>query len=382
MNCRISIIILLLFFILISGCVKEIEETQKITTSGIITKDEIWSGEIHITGDITVPEEITLTIMPGTNIYVKANYDDTGIGEGHIIDEVTDIDPSTLPEYTQTHIKFNILGSLNAVGNPDNYIIFTSDAKEPYNTDWDGIIFEESSQGELKYVIVEWVHTGPALHGTDNVKISHSIIRHTFWGGLHAFQNSPVFEHNVLDDIGHEAFDTHKASPIIRYNNITHARTAVVFNYYDLDTKKPLIFENNIIKDSSSIAQLQENAYAIFKNNKFIGSNDTGGPWHYKGFTLDSQEHTRCLGLADNVNVEIVNNEFVNIRGPPICYEKIGPNMGIGHTTKTPEPFNISGPVKILIKNNFFDKHLDEETLNEMKNDLDNVVLINNKYKE
>ncbi len=382
MNCRISIIILLLLVILINGCVKEIEVTQKITTSGIITKDEIWSGEIHITGDITVPEGVTLTIIPGTKIFVMANYDDTGLGGGHIIDEVTDIDPSALPEYTKTHIKFNILGTLNAIGNHDNYILFTSDAIEPYNTDWDGIIFEKSSSGELKYVIVEWVHTGPALHGTDNVKITHSIIRHTFWGGLHAFQNSPIFEYNVLEDIGHEAFDTHKASPIIRYNNISHARTAAVFNNYNLNTNEPLVFENNTIRDSSSIAQLQENSFAIIKNNKFIGSNDTGGPWHYKGFTLDSQEHTRCLSLADNVNVEIINNEFENIMGPPVCYEKIGPNMGIGHTTKTPEPFNISGPVKILIKNNFFDKQLDKETLNKMKIEVDNVNLINNKYKE
>lgn len=376
-------ILISLSIIFLAGCVKDDVQisriTPRITTSGVLSSDEVWSGNISITGDINIPAGVTLTIMPGTIIYMKANYDDTGLGGEHIIDEITNIDPSATPKYTQTHINFNIRGALYAIGEPDNFIIFTSDAQNPYNTDWDGITFEKGSKGELKYVIVEWTHTGPALHETDNVKVSHSIIRHTFWGGLHAFQNSPIFEYNVLDDIGHEAFDTHKASPIIRFNNISHARTAVVFNYYDLNTEKPLIFENNIVKDSSSIAQLQENAYAIIRNNKFIGSNDTGGPWHYKGFTLGSELHSGCLGLADNVNVEIINNEFKGINGPSICYEKIGPNQGIGHTTNVPELFEIVGPVKILIKDNKFDKKEDEIFLNELK-ELDNVEIFDNEF--
>lgn len=366
----------ILMIILASGCVAH---TPRITTSGVLTEDEAWSGDINITGDITIPDGVALTIVPGTKIYMSANHDDTGLGGGHIIDEATNADPSATSEYTRTHIKFNIQGALYAIGKPDNYIVFTSDAEEPYNTDWDGIIFEKGSKGELRYVIVEWAHTGPALHETDNIKVSHSIIRHTFWGGLHAFQNSPVFEYNILDDIGHEAFDTHKASPTIRYNNISHARTAVVFNYYDLNTEEPLIFESNIIRDCSSMGQLQENAYAIIRNNTFIGSDDTGGPWHYKGFTLDSEQHSSCLGLADNVNVEITGNVFEGLLGPSICYELVGPNMGIGHTTEVPEPFDIAGPVKILIKDNKFDKKEDELYLNELT-EWDNVELIDNVF--
>ena len=36
------------------------------TRSGEIDEDEIWSGEIFVTGDIFVEKNATLTIMPGT----------------------------------------------------------------------------------------------------------------------------------------------------------------------------------------------------------------------------------------------------------------------------------------------------------------------------
>ena len=202
----IKVSVILILFILVSGCVQQGNyrndssvEIASGNKTGTIFNDEVWSGTIHVTGDIYVPDGVTLTIEPGTVVQIRANYDDTGQGGEHIIDEATNIDPSASPEYTQTHISFNIRGTLIAVGTPDNKITFTSDADSPYNTDWDGMTFESSSSGELKYCIIEWVHTGPALHGTNDVKISHSEIRHTFWGGIHAFQNSPVFEYRQDD---------------------------------------------------------------------------------------------------------------------------------------------------------------------------------------
>jgi hypothetical protein len=50
------------------------------TTSGALTADETWSGEVNISGDITVPAGVTLTLQPGTVIRFPALYDDTGGG--------------------------------------------------------------------------------------------------------------------------------------------------------------------------------------------------------------------------------------------------------------------------------------------------------------
>lgn len=43
------------------------------TTSGNLYMDEVWSGIHHLYGDVTVPEGITLTILPGTQIIVDGN---------------------------------------------------------------------------------------------------------------------------------------------------------------------------------------------------------------------------------------------------------------------------------------------------------------------
>ena len=79
------------------------------------------------------------------------------------------------------------------------------------------------------------------------------------------------------------------------------------------------------------------------------------------------------------MNVEIVNNIFSNFEGSAICYEKIGPNKGIGHTTNIPEPFEIIGPIKIWIKNNIFNGSDDLEFLNELTA-WENVEVTNNYY--
>ncbi len=350
--------------------------------SGIIERNETWSGTMLITGDFDVGEGVTLSITPGTKVIFTANRDDRGSGDsGHIIDELTRYDPTSSDEYARTHVHFSVHGRLEAVGTPEERIIFTSDADEPYNTDWDGMTFHPGSSGLLEHCIIEYTHFGPGAYGTDDLNVSYCEIRHTFWGGLHAFMGSPVFEHNVLDDIGHEAFDTHKADPVIRHNNISHTRVALVFNNHNQETGNPVRFENNIIRDSSQMAQLQENAYAVIRYNTFIGSDDTGGPWHYKGFTLDTENHSQGIALADNVNVEISGNTFTGIAPPAIRYELVGPNMGIGHTTSVPETFEIGdNPVKILVSGNSFDDIADEQHLENLTESWENVEVSGNSF--
>ena len=51
-----------------------------ITTSGVLFQDEVWSGEVHITGDVVIPEGITLTVRAGTTITFMPNSSDNDVG--------------------------------------------------------------------------------------------------------------------------------------------------------------------------------------------------------------------------------------------------------------------------------------------------------------
>ncbi|THB77208.1 MAG: right-handed parallel beta-helix repeat-containing protein [Desulfobulbaceae bacterium] len=351
---------------------------RPLLKSGKIEESETWSGLVEITGDITIPAGITVTIMPGTTVAIRANSDDQQRGGDHIIDEITNQDPSARAEYTRTHISIDISGSLVAAGKHDQPIRFTSSHPFPRHTDWDGIKFLKGSSGILKHCVVEWAHTGPALHDTDDVVVSHSIIRHIFWGGLHAFRNQPLFEFNYLDDIGHEAFDTHRASPVIRHNVILRARNAFVFNHYHVQSGKPVVFEDNIVRDCSNMGQLQENNYSMIRRNIFVGSDRKIGPWVYQGFVLDAEPHSVGMGLADNVRVTIEDNRFAGISGFPIYYERIGPNGGIGHTTKTPEPFEIIGAQSVRIARNVFWGEGAEPSLKMLREQIPDIEITRN----
>lgn len=66
-------ILLLLFFIF-----SQVSIARALTTSGVLTDNEIWSGKVYITGDVIVPKNVTLTIKANTVINFtpyKSDYD-------------------------------------------------------------------------------------------------------------------------------------------------------------------------------------------------------------------------------------------------------------------------------------------------------------------
>ena len=51
-------------------------DSNQPTTSGVLGGDETWSGEVDITGDVTVPAGVTLTLEAGTTVRFLALNDD------------------------------------------------------------------------------------------------------------------------------------------------------------------------------------------------------------------------------------------------------------------------------------------------------------------
>jgi hypothetical protein len=52
-----------------------------VTASGVLPGDTTWSGEVLVTGDVTVPAGATLTVEPGAVVRFAALSDDTAGGE-------------------------------------------------------------------------------------------------------------------------------------------------------------------------------------------------------------------------------------------------------------------------------------------------------------
>ena len=70
------------------------------TQAGNIPSDEIWSGTIEVTGNVIVPQTVTLTIEPGTEILFA---DDTGLYiDGKLTATGTSAEPITFSSSSTT----------------------------------------------------------------------------------------------------------------------------------------------------------------------------------------------------------------------------------------------------------------------------------------
>ena len=186
-----------------------------VKKSGVINKDEVWSGTIYVTGDINVVEGVTLTILPGTVIKIALT-DDQHKGSD---EPFTDINfPKDPPFYEKEKITIRIAGTLNAIGTSDKRIVFTSVSENPTTYDWTGI---DIFHGRLEYAIVEYALGNVQLQQYSDVVVANSIIRHSLGcciGVGHSKSISPQILNNEIYNCGHEGIDNAGGSALIKGN--------------------------------------------------------------------------------------------------------------------------------------------------------------------
>jgi hypothetical protein len=109
------------------------------------------------------------------------------------------------------HITINILGTLHAVGTPEQMITITSDSPAPTRYDWNRFHF---NSGILSYSIVEH---GWLVNAGEGAEVSHNDIKHI--GGCGTCVSGEVLiEYNTISDAGHELIGMGDCSPVVRYN--------------------------------------------------------------------------------------------------------------------------------------------------------------------
>jgi hypothetical protein len=284
----ISLSVLICIIILISGCIqqkpKSPVEIHNQNISGKIKQDQIWSGEIKVTGDIEVKEGVTLTILPGTVVKVVAFSDDQHSGVDHPRDPSYPKDPDRIE--TQS-IQIIIRGVLNATGTPDKRIIFTSDNENPTTYDWDGLhIFH----GRLEYATVEYARYNNFQESSD-VIVANNVFRNILECCLcvgHSKPISPQILNNDIYNCGHEGIDYAGGSALIKGNHFHR--------------------ENPEIQPDPSIGGVgivvYKNAYPIIEDNVFEKNSDA---LLFLGSSLQKEEPGKKVIIKNN---RIENNDI------------------------------------------------------------------------
>jgi nitrous oxidase accessory protein NosD len=109
----------------------------------VLTTDTLWKGEVVLTGDILVPQGVTLTIAPGTVIRVSSA-------------ESTKTDP----EYLSPLVELTVRGTLRAAGDSRAPITFVA-AGVRKESAWAGVIIDNGN-ASLRHCRIESAET--ALH--------------------------------------------------------------------------------------------------------------------------------------------------------------------------------------------------------------------------
>ncbi|MBN2610399.1 MAG: right-handed parallel beta-helix repeat-containing protein [Bacteroidales bacterium] len=263
---------------------------------GTLAGNTVWDKDtIYVSCDITVPEKVTLTVMPGTRILFTGPY------------------------------KIFVNGTIKAVGTDQDRVVFISSDTSAINSAnfWRGMVFERSfyktDTSVLKYCSFQYGRATEIKR--DNVIISNCLFDKCSaqnGGGIVIFNSSPLienskFSNNTVTNTGgaiscldEDAFDGLDTKPVIRgnefynnrarhggafysggagpvlSNNIIHHNQAgyggALYFYYRSRTA-PVIFNNLIYKNTATYeggAIFYDESRLSYQFNNTIVKNEAG----------------------------------------------------------------------------------------------------------
>lgn len=163
--------------------------------TGELTKSEVWAGKILITGDVIVPEGMTLTIQPNS---------------------IVGFDPASGVHQLIVH------GTLFAEGELDRFITFGSLGTEdnpPTAGDWFGILLEETCvNSRLTYCRIRHADTGVVCR-SDSVQVENSMLTDNELAIL-CDDVAPLISQNEINKNGSAIKCINDAAPEITGNTI------------------------------------------------------------------------------------------------------------------------------------------------------------------
>ncbi len=195
-NFGLAFILFLLF-----SCSDDNKDVEtKIIDGYKLTKNEIWSGEIQLRGDIEIPEGITLTILAGTKIYIAT--------EGLVYDD----------GFEDRFVDIFVHGKLIINGTPGSIIEIKSDSAEPGNEDWWGIGVSSDGEIKMEYCRISDSYYGVFIFSGDH---SSSQFNNCLFSNVHSSiidmgENNLVFNHSsfIGDDYGYDLWGSDKTATI------------------------------------------------------------------------------------------------------------------------------------------------------------------------
>ena len=209
-----------------------------------IFTDTVWSGTVFINGVVTVYEDITLTIEPGTVImFKKKDTTENGFGENEMY----------------------IRGEIVAEGTPEKPITFTSAEKVKQPGDWIAInmMVSEEKRNIFKHCIVEYSLHGFHAHYSE-MKLINCEVRENLLGIQFQDSTVTITDCNVHDN--NQAIQFRDAKLKISGTKIINNNIGIRSVYSEIE------FTDNIIKGCSMVGYQVRGSKVNISGSRFENS--------------------------------------------------------------------------------------------------------------
>ena len=338
--------------------------SHAVTTSGSLVADEVWSGMINLTGDVTVPAGVTLTIEAGTEVVFPAEADDMAGGNDTVLTELI------------------VSGSLVAVGTEGSPILFTSGAfLFDSKGDWGGIRINSRESLTMRHCTIEYAGLGVEYRATglnSSAAIENSIIRETGGDGIAIYAeagavrtvsvtNNEVYSNdgigiriqatgentiltnaitgNKVHDNGSYGiyFDTQnyaKSTSTVSnneiYNNVTYGLCSYGYNYAQVSAQ----ITGNTIHDSGMGVYIFNNSYTTSPSLKIadntIYNSTTGIYCQTQNNNASMSPVIEGNNIYNNtgIGIHVYGNRYQNFNNPTIQHNTITNNDSDGIQVK------------------------------------------------
>lgn len=172
--------------------------------SGVISRDLTLSGEILLTGDLLILPGRTLTLMPGTKVFVRKA-------------ESSKIDPEYLSSLTEILVR----GTLQAEGTVLAPIFFLPETPLAVSeVAWAGIILDRAGASSIEHARIEGADQG-ILSISSSPQLLDNTIRHCRYGLVVQGRGSATIHGNRIEAGEGGVFVLAGATPDIADNRIS-----------------------------------------------------------------------------------------------------------------------------------------------------------------
>jgi hypothetical protein len=208
----LGIILVLLLFGCVAPAPPPAADPQQLPEiGGTLSGDLTLDGNYLLASDLHVPAGITLTIKPGTRVYIQPT-------------DSTKIDP----EFLSREVEILIRGSLHAVGTSARPITFTPLTDDPSAILWSGLQLVESEQVQLKHVLIEQAEAG-VLCLNSSPQISSLRVERSRYGILLQQQSAPQIDNSLLVDWEAGLFCWDQSAPVISNSRIMNQQEEGIY---------------------------------------------------------------------------------------------------------------------------------------------------------